>query len=220
MGKAFALWALLLTVAACGPKPAERLANLSDEFVYTTLSFSPAAAAGAGLHEYKGQKLDDLLDDIGSRGLERQRLFYRRFRQQLTAIPPEKLDAQGKADLAILQDQTELALLDLDEIHSHLHNPTIYVETLGNALFTPYVLDYAPKAQRIQNIINRLGKVPLFLDEASVNLTSAPAVWTRVAMDENLGNIDLVNNAIRADVPPGAARCLFRRRQTGARGDA
>jgi len=44
---------------------------------------------------------------------------------------------QDQADLDILQDQVSLALLDLNELHSHLHNPTLYVETLGNALFSP-----------------------------------------------------------------------------------
>ena len=77
----------------------------------------------------------------------------------------------------------------------------MYVETLGNALFTPYVLEYAPKPDRIQHIIARLQKVPLYLDQAATNLVSAPDVWTQVAIEENQGNIDLVDKEIRAGVP-------------------
>jgi len=104
--------------------------------------------------------------------------------------------------LNILQDQFSLALLDLNELHSHLHNPTLYVETLGNALFSPYVLEYAPQEARMRNIIARLQKTSFFLDQASTNLTSSPDIWAKVAMEENEGNIALVDKTIRAAVPP------------------
>ena len=76
------------------------------------------------------------------------------------------------------------------------------METLGNALFTPLVLEFAPLPDRIQHIIARLGQVPLFLDQASTNLVSSPEVWTKVAIEENAGNIDLVDKSIREKVPP------------------
>jgi uncharacterized protein (DUF885 family) len=191
----------VLTVG-CGSRPADDLPRLSEEFVYTTLSFSPSAATSVGLHEYQKQNLDDLLDDVGTAAREKQRRFYAAFRDRLAALRTDQLTVEDQADLTILKDQTELALLDLTEIHSHLHNPAHYVETLGNALFSPYVLEFADKPKRLQSIIRRLEKVPLFLDQASVNLVSAPRIWTEVAIDENQGNIDLVNNTIRAEVPP------------------
>ena len=106
--------------------------------------------------QYQKQNLDDLLDDVSGGGIERQRRFYQDFQDRLSALKPEQLAPEDRADLAILQDQTALSLMDLNEIRSHLHNPTFYVEVLGNALFSPYVLDYAPKPKRFQNIINRL----------------------------------------------------------------
>ena len=59
------------------------------------------------------------------------------FKNSCWRSPAEKLAPEDAADLTILRDQCSLALLDLDEIHSHLHNPTLYVEALGNALFNP-----------------------------------------------------------------------------------
>ncbi len=175
--------------------------KLSDEFVYTSLSFSPSGATAAGLHEYNNQKLDDLLDDFTPAALDRQRQFYSGFRQHLNGFKGESLPAQERADLAILQDEISLALLDLNSIHMPLHNPTVYVESLGNALFSPYVLEYAPKPARIASIIARLQKVPQFLDQASANLLSSPEIWTKVATEENEGNIALVDKTIRAEVP-------------------
>src|SRR5262249_16323289 len=158
---------------------------------------SPAAATSVGLHEFDGKKLDGMLDDFSPPWLDRQKRYYEQFQSRLAALKPESLDAQERADYSILQDQVELGLLDLKEVQSAFHNTTVYVETLGNALFGPYMLEYAPKAERFRNIIARLQKVPLFLDQASNNLTASPAIWTTVAAEENEGNISLVDKTLR-----------------------
>jgi uncharacterized protein (DUF885 family) len=186
---------------SCAHNPQADFGELSNEFVYTSLSLSPSGATAAGLHEYNNQKLDDLLDDFSPSALDRQRKFYEGFRQRLNGLKSARLSEQERADLAIVQDQISLALLDLNTIHTPLHNPTLYVETLGDALFSPYVLEYAPKPARIASIIARLRKVPQFLDQASANLLSSPDIWTKVAIEENEGNIALVDKTIRAEVP-------------------
>jgi uncharacterized protein (DUF885 family) len=201
MVKCVAVLTLAALAAGCRSNPSEKLAKLTEEFVYTTLSFSPSAATSAGLHEYQKQKLDDMLDDLSVASLDRQKKFYEDFQTRLKALPVDKLTAEDRADLAILDGQSSLALLDLTSIQTASHNPTYYVELLGNALFSPFVLEYAPKPQRFQSIIARLGHVPLFLDQASGNLISSPPIWTQVAIEENQGNIDLVDKVIRAGVP-------------------
>ena len=192
---------LFLAAAACNRNSSEDFNRISDEFVYTSLTFSPAAATSAGLHQYRNQNLDELLDDLSPEALEKQRQFYSGFQNRLAGLNPDRLTNEERADLRILQDQTALALLDLNEIHSVLHNPTVYVETLGNALFSPYVLEYAPKEARMRSIVARLEKVPAFLEQAARNLVSAPDIWTKVATEENEGNLTLVDQTIRAAVP-------------------
>jgi uncharacterized protein (DUF885 family) len=201
MVKTVAVLTLLLLAAGCRKSPAEKLAKLTEEFTYTTLSFSPSAATSTGLHEYKKQKLDEMLDDFSPASLDRQQKFYEDFQRRLKEINLESLEPAERADYTVLEDQTELALLDLTSIHTPLHSPTMYVETLGNALFSPYVLEYAPKPQRLRAVMARLEKVPLFLDQAALNLVSSPPVWTDVASEENVGNIELVDKTIRAAVP-------------------
>ena len=193
--------ACLVVGFGCRSKPSDPISRLTEEFVYTTLSFSPSSATSSGLHQYKGQNLDNLLDDLSPAGLDKQLHFYEDFQNRLHQLQPDRLNPEDRADFTILDDQCSLALLDLKEIHSALHSPTLYVETLGNALFSPFVLDYAPKPERIQSIMARLQKVPLFLDQAATNLSSSPAIWTQVAGQENQGNMDLVDKTIRAEVP-------------------
>jgi uncharacterized protein (DUF885 family) len=189
---------LMLFLAGCARKPEERFAKLANEFVLTTLAFSPVAATAAGLHEFQGRNLDEMLDDISPAGYERQRRFYADFRARLEkevrrdALPPE-----DQADYDILTGQMALALMELDEIQSQLHNPTYYVELAGNALFTPYVVEYAPPEARARHIVARLRQLPVFLDQAKINLVSAAPIWTEVALQENAGNVKLVEQTLR-----------------------
>jgi uncharacterized protein (DUF885 family) len=187
--------------SACNRDPAAQFRALSDEFVYTTLSFSPVGATGAGFHQYNNLNLDELLDDLSPAGLDRQLQFYGNFQKRLDALPADSLSAEDRADLSIIRDQTALAQLDLNEVQSARHNPTLYVETLGNAFFSPYVLEYAPKPQRMRQIIARLQKTPGFLDQARRNLAGWPEIWKTVAIEENEGNLALVDKTIRAEVP-------------------
>jgi uncharacterized protein (DUF885 family) len=192
-----------LIAAGCGT-PERNFSKLADEFVYSTLTFSPIAATAAGLHQYQGQNLDEQLDDVSPAALDHQREYYQRFRERLqNEVKPDALDAEARVDLHVMQNQVSLALLDLEETQSHLHNPTLYVEMAGNALFTPLTLEYAPLPVRIRHIVARLQKLPLLLDQARTNLISSPAIWTKVAAEENEGNMALVDKTIRAAVPAG-----------------
>src|SRR5580698_4784636 len=121
-----------LVSSGCGT-PENDFSKLSGEFVYTTLAFSPAAATAAGLHQYRGQNLDEQLDDMSPASIDHQHKYYQQFHQRLqNEVKPDSLSPESRADLHILQNQVALALLDLEETQSFLHNPTVYVEMVGN----------------------------------------------------------------------------------------
>ena len=65
----------------------------------------------------------------------------------------------------------------------------------------PYAVEYAPKAQRFRDIVSRLRMVPLFLEQAASNLSSMPTAWCKAAIEENQGNIDLVDTELRNAAP-------------------
>ncbi|HYL38514.1 MAG TPA: DUF885 domain-containing protein [Bryobacteraceae bacterium] len=177
------------------------LSKLTDDFVYSSLALSPVSATSAGYHEHHGVKLDEKLDDFSPAGIDEQRQFYAGFRDRLARIQQDKLSAEEGADYQILQSQVELALLELNEIQSFRHNPTVYVELVGNALFNPFVLEYAPIDSRYHAIIQRLLKVPALMDQGRANLLDSPEVWNRVAQEENDGNINLIDQTLRSNTP-------------------
>ena len=191
---------VVLALAGCGA-PSPSFDSLAEEFVFGTLALSPVGATQVGYHQHKGVSLDESLDDFSGQGVAKQREFYADFNGRLAKLDAAKLSAEERVDLQIMKDQITLGLLELDRIQSYRHNPTVYVELIGNALFSPFVLEYAPKPQRIRHIIARIGKIPALLDQARQNLDNPPAIWTTVAADENLGSIDLIDKEIRAAVP-------------------
>ena len=113
------------------------ISRLTDDFVYGSLALSPVSATSAGYHEHNGVKLDEKLDDYSDAGFQAQGRFFGGFHDRLAQVKLDHLSDQERADYQILTNQTELALLELNEIRSYRHNPTIYVELVGNALFTP-----------------------------------------------------------------------------------
>jgi uncharacterized protein (DUF885 family) len=195
-----ALFTLILLLAGCGSKPMD-FDSLSKELVYDYLAFSPVSATAAGYHVHNGIPLDEVLDDFSEQGLDQQRGFYTGFEKSIGEVDASKLDKEQKADLAIIKDTLSLTLLELNTIQSYKHNPTVYVELAGNALFNPFVLNYAPKEKRFGQIIKRLDKMPTLFEQAKANLVDAPEIWNRVAQEENQGNIDLIDKDLRAEVP-------------------
>jgi len=188
--------------------PAADFEKLTQDFIYGALSLSPVSATGNGYHVHNGVPLDELLDDYSAGGLDQQRNFYKDFQMRIAAMDASKLDKEQRVDLDIIKNNIDLGLLELDTIQSYKHNPTIYVELAGNALFTPYMLNYAPLEKRFDHITKRLERLPALFDQAKATLVDAPEVWNRVAQEENDGNIGLINKTLR-DAAPESRKAAY-----------
>src|SRR5262249_5610495 len=146
---------LLLMTSGCDskkPSSAENFDKLVDDFVYGSLALSPVSATSTGYHQHNGVSLDEAIDDFSPAGIDASRKFYLSIDTRLAALDQSTLDPDQRADVGIIRNSLKLALVDLDEIQSYKHNPTTYVELAGNALYTPYILNYASKEQRFGHI--------------------------------------------------------------------
>src|SRR5262249_25542940 len=189
------------TIATTNMSNPAEFHKLTDDLLYGALALSPGAATQTGYHEHNGMSLAEALDDYSQMGIDRQRQFYEGMQSRVNTLNPASLDKEQQADLEIVKNHLNLQLLDLNTIQSFRHNPTIYVELAGNALFVPFILEYAPKDQRFRHIVKRLEKMPTLFEQAKANLVDAPEVWNRVAVDENTGTIGLIDKELRAAVP-------------------
>ncbi len=217
----FAPVVLALLLAGCSSTEtkskttAQDFDKLVDEFVYGSLALSPVSATSTGYHNHNGVSLDEGLDDYASSGIDANLKFYKGFEARLAALDGGGLDKEQQADIGVIQANVKASLLELNEIQSYKHNPTNYVELAGNALYTPYVLAYAPKEQRFAHIIKRMEKIPGLFEQAKGNLVDAPDVWNRVAREENDGNSDLIDKTLRKEVP-AAQKADFEKAATAA----
>lgn len=196
---------IFLILSGCGPKPPSgqsAVAAFTSDFVYSTLALSPALATSSGYHEHRGTTLDTQLDDWSQAGIDASLAHFRGVAKRLDEFKDAPLDPESRADLRLIDAQARLALLEFEKIQSYRHNPTIYVETLGNALFAPYSVEYAPKETRYRHIIARLLATPRFLEQAKTNLAGSNEVWARVAAEENDGTIALIEKPLRDGAPP------------------
>ena len=201
---ACALFALASSGCGSGDNSQVTFNKLVSEYTYTTLSFSPVAATAAGYHYHNGAYLNEALDDYDSNGIKKQRQFFEDFRGRLTKVDLATLTPEDRADYDLIHDSLTLQLAELTTLESYKHNPTLYVELVGNALFTPFVLEYATIEERYKHIIARLQKIPALLGQARQNLVDAPEVWTRVAMRENDGNHDMIVKTLLPNCPKSA----------------
>lgn len=182
-----------------------KFAKLSEEFIHETLALSPSSASQAGYHQHVDPKtgktvaLDALLDDVSEAGMVEQRRVYAQWWQRFhDETPLGSLGVEDAADWRLIDDQIGLNLLEFDRIQNYKHNPTTYVELLGSALFQPLTDDYAPEDVRLGDILSRMRATPRFLEQARSELVDADPIFIKVAVEENDGNVDLIENTIGA----------------------
>ena len=184
--------------------------RLTDQFVKESLALSPVNASYAGFHEYKDAKtgktiaLDAELDNVSAQQVAKVEVFYRAWRERFQKeTPVASLNPQDAADYRLIDDNIALSLLEYEHIQSYKHQPQLYVELVGNALFLPLTQDYAPKDVRVGHVINRIGQIPRLLDEAKSVLTDADPIFISTAVQENEGNISLIDS-LAAEIPAGS----------------
>lgn len=186
----------------------EKFAELSDQYMKETLARYPSNASQFGYHKHtdpesgKVLELDAMLDDVSLEFLKGEPEFYsnwrKRFREE---TPPDKLDAQDKADWQLIDDQIGHALLETEQIQTYKHNPAWIVEMIGSALFQPLTVDYAPKAVRVGHVVSRIAEVPRALKQVKEYLDDCNPVFVKAAIAENQGNIELIEKTIAEEIP-------------------
>ncbi|MGB8522851.1 MAG: DUF885 domain-containing protein [Candidatus Acidiferrales bacterium] len=190
---------------------AQKFAELSDRFMKDSLALSPSSASQAGYHKHVDPKtgkvieLDALLDDMSLEAMAEQRAFYANWRERFhNETPVSALDPQDAADWQLIDDQIGLNLLEFDKIQNYRHNPTVPVELIGNALFLPLTQDYASHDVRVGHVLSRVSAIPRLLTQVKQYLGDSDPIFITTAIEENDGNIDLIENTIAAEIPAGS----------------
>ena len=175
------------------------------------------AATAAGYHAHNGVNLDELLDNYDEAELNKIREYLRGFRQRL------ERNVKAGSSLTRKTGPTSRSLpiicgsgrSSIDTIQNYRHNPTLYVELIGTALFTPMVVEYDNAVTRYRHIVARLNRLPALLGQARQNLESSPKILTFVARGERRVLRSRLQEEVPSDVkandaPPRQARSASR----------
>lgn len=189
----------------------QKFAQLSDQFVKDSLALQPVSASYAGYHKHLDPKtgqsveLDAQLDDMSLAEMARLRDFYAGWRERFRReTPVSSLSPEDAADWQLIDDQIGLSLLELDHIQAYRHHPTVVVELIGNSIFLPLSQNYAPKDVRVGQVLARIGQIPRLLDQVKAYLSDADPIFITTAIQENEGNMDLIQNTVLGEIDPNS----------------
>jgi uncharacterized protein (DUF885 family) len=186
----------------CALSPNEPLLEQANRFLLAGLRYAPVEATQAGYHGDAQSPLDAQLDDSSPASIAGQRALLEAGKQCFTAA--KATTPEEAADLALLRDNVESSLFQLDEMQSYRYRPQDYVEMIGSGLFFPLTSNTGTETARLTAVVARMEQIPRILDEAKENLKEADPVYIDTALDENggdLGVITQVGSMIKADAP-------------------
>jgi uncharacterized protein (DUF885 family) len=180
----------------------EPFLDQANRFVLAGLRYQPVEATQAGYHGDANAPLDTQLDDSSPATIAAERALFISGRLCFAAAKasaPEEI-----ADLALLRDNIESTLFQLNVLQSYRYRPQDYVEMIGSGLFFPLTSTAGTEQARLTAVLARMEQIPRVIEEARHNLKEADPVFLDTALDENAGNtavIEQIGGMILAGSP-------------------
>jgi hypothetical protein len=185
--RALAVLAVFLASSAAAPPPAA-IGALARAYIAEAEVRDPLFADGIGVHTQ-----DDRLADYSAAGHAARLTWLRGWRAKLDAAGTDLTDTSQIADARALRDAIELELFEDAHLRPLETDPTLYTTVLGSAIYQLTGRSYAPRAERLAHVANRLRLLPGIVAAAEANLRRPARVVTLQATDENAGTIAMVS---------------------------
>ncbi len=185
----------------CNALAGEAFPDKANRFLLAGLKYQPVEATQAGYHGNASTPLDADLDDSSAATIAAQRDLLKRgeacFAHTKAASP------EDAADLALLLDNIQSSLFQLDTLQGYKYRPQDYVEMIGSGLFFPLTSTNGTEEQRLTFVLARIEQVPRILDEAKANLQEADPVFIDTALEENEGDLGVITQ-VGSMIPAGS----------------
>jgi uncharacterized protein (DUF885 family) len=166
---------------------------LSEEFVEVFMRHHPVEATRVGLHDY-----DDRLPDDSPEGFREKSTWLRDIEQRLlTTVPWQELPVEQRVDYALLRSRLAMLRADLDELRTPTRNPVRFAETALHSVYLLLARPFAPIEERKEHVLTRLMAIPDYLEAASRNLDSVPALFLDVATEINTSGHAYIDDIVR-----------------------
>jgi len=145
----------------------------------------PLFADSIGIHTH-----DDALPDYSAAGIAAYSKWSAAWRDRFAAYDPSALGPDDAADRRALLDGIDAQNFEEGTLHPEQTDPTLYVGAIGDAAYQLTSREYAPLDERMRHVAVRMRLIPALVKAAEANLKRPALVFTRLAIDQNAGNID------------------------------
>ncbi|MDH5266967.1 MAG: DUF885 family protein, partial [Candidatus Bathyarchaeota archaeon] len=160
----------------------EGFEKLTQEALQQFLERNPEYATFLGFHE----PYDKLLSNGSIEQVyENLKLLKIWLNKMQTTINFDELNEEHKMDWRLLENAYESSKFSAYEQRAHEKNPEA-LEGIGGMIFVVLTREYAPFEKRIEGIVSRLEKLPLYLEQFRKSYEKCvPAkLWTEIAIEQ------------------------------------
>ncbi len=182
------------TAAAASQSQADaRFAELSQKALDTWMQLSPTSATQIGDHRYDGE-----IDDMSATGQQKGLELTKALLAELDAIDVAQLSRENQVDAAILRNQLQSDIWNVETLQAWKWDPQVYNSLAGGAIYSLMAREFAPLPERMKSAISRIEKIPQVYAAARANLDPArvPKIHAETVAKQNRGILSLVDSFI------------------------
>src|SRR5271156_3507661 len=129
----------------------ESFLDQANRFILAGLRYQPVEATQAGYHGDASHPLDNQLDDSSPETIAAEHALW--LSGKLCFAAAKVNTPEDGADLALLRDNIESALFDMDVRQSYLYRPQDSVEMIGSGLFFPLTSTEGTEQARLTSVV-------------------------------------------------------------------
>ncbi|MEW5807273.1 MAG: DUF885 domain-containing protein [Acidobacteriota bacterium] len=160
--------------------------RIAERYLDDMLRINPSTATVNGYHRFDG-----LLEDFSKPGIRKRIELYEKYLADFQRLDHESLSLSARIDHGILINDIESTLFTLKELKPYENDPALYNDIIGfGMLFLTIQEEDSPVwPERLQSMLDRMRKIPEFLEIARKNLKNPPKVHTLYIIERNPANI-------------------------------
>jgi len=168
-----------------------QFATLAQQYLDDRGRRHPELATELGDHRFDAQ-----LPTQSAAALAAERRALSRWAEALAGLDTGALTAEHQVDAAMLANDIERQIFELDELHEQTWNPLL--ANPGRAIYQLLARDFAPLPERLASLAGRLAEVPATLTAARDLLGPMPRVHLETAIGQFSGTINLITTVLEA----------------------
>ncbi len=168
--------------------------QLAERFIDAYPALSPVSATALGDHRFDSQ-----LNDVSEAARNRKLSFYRTILDDLGRIKPKRLSQANQVDYSLLKHDLKGSIWSMETLQDWAWNPLIYTRLCGSAVYSLMARDFAPLAQRLMHVTERLEQFPRLYSQIRVSLQPArvPKIHAETAIKQNRGVLSILDNRVQ-----------------------